>query len=202
MTSASARGRRAKQVGDEFERKFISDFHDETGKKLSRQLKERRDGNLGDIEVHPDVPMVFQCRKRKKLSVWSALDDALEAAVWWGKEQSHYPVGILERRLGSAAPRNDRAVIQREDDWRDLLETFQADGGAPNIIMVTKSGAKYPRVWDGLQEATELVERHGSSATTAVCLGIRTDPELENVVLVEYHGWLHIVGELFRRRLW
>ena len=197
-------GKNAARTGADWEREWIRDFHTATGVKLDRQLKERREGNLGDIEIHADVPCVFQCRKRKDVSLFSALADAQEAAEYH-QVHGHYPVAVLQKRTGSTGHANPRAVGMFEEDWLDLLETFLADeaNGIPSWVAERRTGSKYPRVWDALEDAKETAKRtFGKLPCVPVGLGIIETPGEKNVVLVDYDGWLRVVGELFRRKLW
>lgn len=201
------RGKNAKITGERWEREFIRDFRKATGIELQRQLKERRDGNLGDIEVHPQVPLVFQCRKRREVSVFSALEDAREAAKYHGVEETHSPVGVVQKRVGRELPGvpNPRGIAMYQDDWLELLETFLADKtqNPPGWVGVRRKGSTYPRVWDALDEARHMVQTHFTTVQMVpVGIGVITGDEGANIVLVDYDGWLRVVGELFKRRLW
>jgi len=197
VNDARRRGKNAKITGDVWEREWIHDFHEATAIKLSRQLLERREGNLGDIEIHERVPFVFQCRKRQQVSTWKALEDADEIAA----PIQNYPCGVLQVRTGSNGKPNPRAIAMYHDDFVDMVETFKADPdrSAPSVVFVRKYGTKYPRVWDGLAEAQNIVAQ-SMAGSVAVCQGFRNDQR--TVVLIDYPGFLKIVGELYERRLW
>lgn len=204
-TDLSRRGKNAKITGDRWEREYRRDFEQATGIKRKRQLTETREANIGDLELHPDVPFVEQCRKRRGVSVWKALQAAEEAADFWTERgRPRWPVGVVQDRTGRNGKPNPRAIIMLEEDWRSMVETFRAsDEPAPGFTAVPKAAKVYPRVWDGLEEAKELA----GPGSCAYCIGHRkgSDDEgepLEDVVLVDYDGFLHVVGELYRRSLW
>lgn len=193
------RGRRAAKVGADFEREFIIDFHEATGIKLKRQLKERREGNLGDIEFDDRVPFGFQCRKRKQGAPLNALLDAEAALVRAGLGDTHYPAGIVERRIGARGKANPRGVIMYHDDWLELLELFLADGqGILPWLGSAKTGSKFPRLWEALEAARiETVLRPG---WIPVGIGIVTGGG-RNHDLIDYDGWLRVMGALYTRRI-
>lgn len=228
-----ARGKQAKWIGEAWEREWIHDFRDATTIKMRRQLRENRQGNLGDIEIHERVPMVFQCRKRKKVSVWRALEDADEVA----HPLKLYPVAVVQDRKGAFTRTKDcpecgekttvvektpvrrirrcpnghrhtlwssnpRGVGMYLDDFDDMMETFAADEDAlPGIIIIDRSGKRYPRVWEGLEEAQRLVATaRVPDSVVPVCQGLRT--EGRTIMLIDYAGFLHIVAQLYQRRLW
>lgn len=228
-----ARGKQAKAIGEAWEREWIADFCEATKIRMRRQLRENRQGNLGDIEIHERVPMVFQCRKRQKVSVWRALEHASEVA----DPRKLYPVAVVQDRKGSFTrtkncpecgqktvvvektpvrrirrcpdghqhtlwSRNPRAIGMYLDDFDDMLETFAAHEDAwPGIIIIDRKGKRYPRVWDGLEEAQRLVETARSAhPVIPICQGLRK--EGRTIMLIDYEGFLRIVGLLYNRNLW
>ena len=193
-----ARGKQAKAIGEAWEREWIADFREATGISMRRQLRENRQGNLGDIEIHERVPMVFQLRKRQRVSVWRALVHAEEVA----SPLKLYAVAVVQDRKGSAHGRskNPRAIGMYRDDFDDMMETFEADPiWAPGLVIIDRKGKKYPRVWDGLEEAQRLV-RIAAPVVIPICQGVRE--EGRPIVLIDYEGFLRIVGLLYSRKLW
>ena len=192
------RGRQAQKVGADFEREVFRDFHEHTGMKLERNLNERRGGNLGDNVLHPQVPMVLQCRKTQQANVLKALLDAQEAAANLGVHATHYPVAVLEKRTGPGSA-NPRGVAMWRDDWMELLELFLADGqGAIPWLPAHRKATKFPRVWDALAEAQERAKAHPGWVPVGlgIVLGFGQD-----YVLVDYAGWMRVVGALYSRRI-
>lgn len=205
-TDLARRGRNAKRAGDEFERQWIRDFKEATGIQLSRQLKERRDGNIGDIEIHPKVPYGWQVRKRKDCSIFAAVADSLEALLTLG-HQSHYPVGVCEKRLyGLPGVPNPRGVALHWEDWLEVIQSFDAaPEHRPHFQLVVKTAKTYPNMWAGLEEARALA---GPNAIP-VCYGKLNDvdnpivPEgVSGWAFVDYDGFLRVNALLFRNAIW
>lgn len=201
-TDLARRGRNAKTTGDEWEREWIRDFHDATGIKLSRQLRERREGNIGDIEIHDQVPLVMQCRKRKKCSPFQGVSDAKEAAVTLG-HNTHYPIAVLQKRLGVGGT-NPRAIALYLEDWLEIIKSFDCVdlSERPRLQVVTRTGKTYPNLWAGLEEAQELVNTT-TPGSIPVCHGFLKDWKTHSgYAMVSYWGFLKIMNKLYRGRIW
>lgn len=207
MSSAdlARRGRNAKLTGDRWEREYRRDFEEATGIERKRQLTETREANIGDLELHPDVPFVEQCRKRTDVSIWKALEAAQEASDFWTERgRPRWPVGVVQNRTGGGS-RNPRAMVMWRDEWEEVVGAFGADPEtpAPGFTAVPKTSSRMPRMWWGLRDALDIA----GPGSCAYCIGHRTGTDddgkpLRDVVLVDYHGWLRVVGELYRRRIW
>lgn len=196
-TALQRQGRAARETGRRWELEWIHDWYAATKIKMLRELREDRSANIGDVEPHPRVPLGFQARKRKDVVVVSAIEDA-EAGIKSSSAPNRSPVAVLQRRLGGGRP-NLRGIGMWQDDWEEMLTTFEAAPPMPAIVVQQRDG-KRPNPWRALKDAQNLAGRLGVPNVVAVGLAL---PDLGRpYVLIDYAGYLHVCGELYSRRLW
>jgi len=190
------RGKQAKRTGDAFENEVARDYSEACGFTVKRELREVRDGTLGDLQEHPRVPFIHQIRKRKNASVWAAIEDVRDLA----RGQNRMPVAVVENRTPGNA-KNRKGVLLYLDDLKELLETFEAlppygdRSMVPRTQWTKRTGAKYPRVWDGLAELEVL-----AAPGVRICVGHVVTGE--DVALIDYKGWFSILKALYSSKLW
>lgn len=207
---ASTRGKRARSRGIAWMQQIARDISERTGLDVDRELLEVREGNIGDVEPHPRLPILIEAKTQEDPSLWAALTQAAEAADGRGL----FPVAVIQRRIPQsertirddqgriAGTRpNPRVAAWYHDHWREVIESLVRWGLMRPIVQVTKESRVYPRVWDGLEEAEEEAQEpiHADDAMP-VSAGHRK--EGPDVLLQGYHDFLWTLETAVREHVW
>lgn len=197
MTDKSTQGRLNRQRGLRWMNRIARDISVRTGLEIKRQLLEVREGNLGDVEIHERLPFVLEAKNEEDPSVWAALEQANEVAQGRGL----YPIAVIQKRDGRGPIPHTRVVGWYLEDWKELAATLADFGLMRLCVSVKKTGQTYPRVWTGLEEASEEAAEP-QYPDTAMPVAIGTRENGQDVALQRYDDFLWMVTTAIRNDIW
>lgn len=203
MTDPSTRGRRARQAGHRWNNEALNDLSEATGLFLKRQLREVREGNIGDGEVDPRLPILLETKNEKRTSPWRPHAQAREA-VGAFRGEAHprglIPVAALRRSRGRGRPALRVAVVDF-DDLREMVELHNAHADTKIAAYTAIREGARPRWIDALEEAEGRAQASGASLET-LAFGTVRRPDHPDLAVLRWDSFVELVGRLTTQQIW
>lgn len=113
-------GAKSRRRGHDWERQVARDLSDLEHVEAERTLQESRDGNVGDLDTN--VPLSIQAKAGKRPRIYSAVDEAVEAA-----DPGEHPVAAIKRSNGRGK-KADRLAVMPWEDFCELIGLLRGMG--------------------------------------------------------------------------
>jgi hypothetical protein len=196
---AKERGRNARRRGNEWMNECANAIQEATGLRTPRELREVRDGTRGDLEVHPRIPHVYECKYSQRWLLWKAYEQAqLSAQRAWGRSQRRLQPAVLLRYRTGPGVAHPRVAAISLGEWGRLSDLMVARGLLDRVPVVTKATGNTPRVHRILQEAKSLIVHPESFPLIAVT----PSSDRPNLAVMEMEAYLWMIGRLVHAKVW